>query len=405
MEWLKSLFSTRSQRIFLDYASATPVRKEVREVMEKYWTKSFYNPSAIYQEGLEVKKEVEEYRSRVAKLLGVSHKDIVFTASGTESNNLAILGAYEAFKESQKGSRHPITKPHIIISAIEHPSVVRAAEEVVRRGGDMSIVPVNEEGLVSPEAIRLAVKHNTFLISVSMASSEIGTVEPIAKIGRIIREERKMGKTYPLLHTDASAAYLYLQVNLESLQADLVTLDSAKVYGPKGAGLLAVRRGVSLRPIVQGGGQERGLRSGTINPALIAGFSRAIELAASERMEESARTERLRGYFVDKITQEIPQAVINGSGDSRIPNIVSVSIPGVLSEFALLKLDQEGIMVSGGTTCSLDERESGSPVIRALGKPELAEATLRISFGKFTTDEDVEKATEIFCRTIKNMVK
>jgi cysteine desulfurase len=400
MLWFK-----KKKRIYLDYASATPVRKEVRQAMEKYWSESFYNPSAIYREGLEVKNEVEDCRARIASIMGAGGKEIIFTASGTEANNLAILGAFEAFKESEKNSKYPINKPHVIISAIEHPSIIRAAEEVVRRGGEMSILPVDEEGLVNPEALKLALKHNTFLVSVGLANSEIGVVEPVAKLGRVVREHRKDGSLYPLLHTDASPAPAYLPVNLESLQCDLITLDGSKIYGPKGIGMLAVRRGVSLRPLVMGGGQEKGLRSGTLNPALIAGFTVALELAAAERETEVMRIGRLRKIFLDAIEEKFPQIIVNGSWSNRLPNIISLSIPDNLSEFILLKLDNEGVMVSVGTACSLDERTSGSPVIRALGKVELAESTIRVSMGKFTTEDEIKSAIEIFCRILSNMVK
>jgi cysteine desulfurase len=406
MSWFRSLFSEKkNKRIFLDYASATPILPEVRQAVAKYFLADFYNPSAIYEEGVKVRKEVEECRAQVAKLLGASAKEIIFTSGGTESDNLAILGAFEAFRQAQ-GKRPESSKPHIIISAIEHPAVMRAAEEVVRRGGEMSIAEVDEEGVVSFEHLKNLLKKNTFLVSIGLANSEIGTIQPLAKIGRLIKEERKSRESnYPLFHTDASAGASFINVNIETLQCDLMTLDGAKIYGPKGIGALALRRGVSIHPIIFGGGQERGRRAGTENPGLIAGFARALEIAARDREKEGERLESMRQEFINIVVKNLPQAIVNGSGESHLPNIVSVSIPGVLAEFLLLKLDKEGVLVSAGTACSLDEKESGSPVIRALGKNDLAESTLRLSFGRFTTEKEMKKAAEIFCNSVGNMLK
>ena len=394
------------KRIFLDYASATPVLPEVKRAMEKYWSRDFYNPSAIYREGVWIKEEVEESRTRVARALGVAPSGVIFTASGTESDNLAILGAFESFRQVKKTLRQAQGKPHIIISAIEHPAVIGAAEEVARRGGEMSILGVDEEGRVSPEALKKLLKKNTFLVSVGLANNEIGTIQPLSKIGRLLREYRKgRGSSYPYLHTDASQAPNFLDVSIESLQTDLLTLDGSKIYGPKGVGALAVRRGVKIHPIIFGGGQEGARRSGTLNPALVSGFALALDIALRNREKESQRLETLRKYFVKSVTKRLPKMVINGSLNNHLPNIVSVSIPGVLSEFILLKLDKEGVMASVGSACSLDERVSGSPVIRALGRSDLAEATLRFSFGRPTTLSDVKRTVEIFCLIGESMLK
>jgi cysteine desulfurase len=383
MNWFKQ------RRIFMDYASATPVLPEVMRTMEKYWSRGFFNSSAIYQEGLLVKGTVERCRSQVARLLGVSASGVVFTSGGTESDNLAILGAFEESKKVFK-------IPHLIISAIEHPAVMATAEEVARRGGDVSICETDTSGVISPEALKKLVKRNTFLVSVGLANSEIGTIQPIAKIGRLLRKVRKeRGSVYPLLHTDASAAPSFLSVNIETLQADMLTLDGSKIYGPKGIGVLAVRGGVKISPIIFGGSQEGGRRAGTPNQALIVGLATALEIAEKDREKESKRLENLRKYFIEQITKGVPKAIINGSPNNHLPNIVSLSIPGILSEFILLKLDREGVMVSVGATCSLDEKVSGSPVIRAIDKPELAESTLRFSFGRFTTENEIKTVAEI----------
>lgn len=387
------------RRVFLDYASATPVLPEVKQSMDKYWSDNFYNPSAIYEEGLLVKKEIGEYRARVARALGTRAEDIIFTGSGTESDNLAILGALEA-------SKKVFNKPHLIVSSIEHPAVTSLVEEVERRGVEVSILDVNEDGLVSIEELKKLLKKNTFLVSVALANHEIGTVQPIAKIGRLLRKVRKEKESvYPLLHTDASQAPNFLAVTVENLQADMITIDGAKIYGPKGIGVLAIRNGVKIHPLIFGGGQERGLRAGTLNPALVSGMALALETAQKGREKEFQRLEGLRIYFTRLIKKDLPIALFNGSEESHLPSIVSVSVPGILSEFVLLKLDEEGVMASVGSACSLDGKVSGSPVIRALGKPELAESTIRFSFGRMTTKQEVKKAAEIFCRICQSVLK
>lgn len=379
----------------MDYASATPVLREVKRAMEIFESKAFYNPSAIYEEGVWVKKKVEDFRAMVAVLVGAGAKEIIFTGSGTESVNLAILGVFEAFRQVQ-GERSK-DKPHIIISAIEHPAVVKATEEAVRRGAEVSTCRVDEFGVISLEHLKKLIKKNTILVSIGLSNSEIGTVQPISKVGRLLREERKKRNSeYPLLHTDASSAPSYINVNIEALQCDLLTLDGSKIYGPKGVGILATRRGVNLRPIIFGGNQERGMRAGTVSPALIAGFSKALEIALRDREQERTRLESLRQDFIAQVVKALPEAIINGSNEVHCPNIVSMSIPGALSEFLLLKLDKLGVIVSVGSACSYDERESGSPVIAALGKKELRESTLRFSFGRFTTKKDLDEAIKVF---------
>lgn len=400
MDWLTKLFPKKEpKKIFLDYASATPVLPEVKLAMGKYFSKEFYNPSAIYEEGLKVKREIEENRTKVARILGAGSKEVVFTAGGTEADNLAILGVFEEAKKT-------IPKPHLIISAIEHSAVVRVAEECVRRGGELSVAPVDEEGLVSPETIAELIKKNTVLVSVGLVNSEIGVVQPISRIGRLLKELRKKNNsTYPLLHSDASAAPNYLNINIEPLQCDLLSLDASKIYGPKGAGLLAMKKNIKLHPLIFGGNQEKGLRAGTLNPALIAGLTQALEIAERDREGEVRRLEALRALFVEEVVKTLPTALINGSVKNRLPNILSISIPGILGEFLLLKLEREGLLVSVGTACSLDEKESGSPVLEALGKGDLKESTIRISFGKHTHEKELKEAIKIFCSTVSNMLK
>lgn len=378
------------KRIYMDHASTTPVLADVRKEMDKYWSKDFYNPASIYEEGRRVKNILSKLRLQVARILSVGSKDIVFTSGGTESNNLAILGTFEVAKER-------IKKPHVIISAIEHPSVVEAVLEVERRGGRVSVVPVDEWGRVKPSDVEKLIGPSTFLVSIMLANNELGTVEPVAKIGRVVKEKRR-DNGYPYFHTDASQAPNYLPINIETLHVDMLTLDASKIYGPKGAGLLVVRPRVSIRPIIIGGGQEKGLRSGTSSLALTAGLVKALEIAQSNQERESQRLKVLRQIFLEEVISKVPQAIVNTPEDNSLPNIVSISLPGLIAELIVLKLDKEGVMVSAGSTCSLIGDDDGSDVIRAIGKPELASATIRFSFGRSTTEKDVRRVVEIFSR-------
>jgi cysteine desulfurase len=381
------------KKIYLDHAATTPVLPEVKQIMEKYWIEEFYNPSAIYDKGVEARKDLEAKRTRIARVLEVGTKDIVFTGSGTEADNLAILGAFEAF-------RGKIKKPHIIISAIEHPGIQEAAREVERRGGEVSIVGVDEQGYVDPQDILKLITPETVLVSIMLANNEIGSLEPISKIARLIKEERKKNNSHlPYIHTDASQGTNFLRVNVPTLGVDMLTLDASKMYGPKGVGLLVVRPGVYLHPIIFGGGQEKGLRSGTESLALVAGMTCALELAQRDREKESLRLNTLKDRLIQHFNEKYKEAVINTPRES-LPNIVSVSFPGEIAELLAIKLDQKGIMVSTGSSCG-NMKEGGTKTLVALGRADLRESTLRFSFGRSTTEKDIEKTISTFDKIMR----
>lgn len=351
-----SLF--KKKRIFMDYAGGRD------------------NPSAIYAEGVEARRKLENARTSIARILHAGSKDIIFTSGGTESDNLAILGVFEA-------CRHATSTRHIIISSVEHPAIEETAREVERRGGEVTIIQTDEEGRVSPQEVLSAVKENTILISISLANGETGTIQPISKIGRLVREYRKDKNTiFPYLHTDASQAAKLLDLNVESLRVDLMTLDGSKVSGSHGSGCLVVRPNVDLYPIIFGGGQERGLRSGTENVSAIVAFAEALTLANKNREKESRRLNLLREFFIKEIKKKLlaggTSVIINGSSDPelQLPNIINLSIPNTLAEFVALKLDQKGIMVSVGSACNsrknLPDKEN-----------------IRFSFGEFTTKSEI----------------
>lgn len=369
----------------MDYAAATPMLPEAIEEMKRFWRQDFYNAGAIYKKAVRVRDSLESYRTGIARILGVGAKDVIFTSGGTESDNLALLGVFEASEKKN---------PHIIVSALEHPAILEAANEIRRRGGEVSFVSPNDEGLISPEEVMSLVRENTVLISVALANGEIGTVQPVARIGRLLKKFRTFGESSPYLHTDASQAALTQDIRMESLHADLLTLDAGKIYGPKGVGALIVRPGVSIRPQILGGGQERGLRSGTVNVALVAGFSKALEIISAERVREAERLRSLKGSFLSRVREEFPGAVINSSSKESLPNIVSLSFPGELAEFIAIKLEEKGVMVSTGSACAALKDDPGNAGVRALGKVGLEESTLRFSFGRETSERDIDAALE-----------
>lgn len=380
----------KPKRIFLDHASTTPVLPEVLSSMLPFFDKFFFNPSAIYAEGKSASTKLLQYRTEVARILEVSSKDIVFLGSGTESDNLALLGVFEAAKVN-------IDKPHVIISPIEHPGIRETAKEIARRGGEVSIVSVDEDGRVDPQEVLRQIKPETVLISIMLANNETGVIEPIAQITRLVREYKKKNNLeLPYVHTDASQAANYLRLSLPALGVDLLTLDGSKMYGPKGIGLLVVRPGVNIHSIIFGGGQEKGLRSGTESLALISGFARALEIAQRDRESESARLNILKEFFIKEINKSLPEAIINTPRENNLPNIVSVSIPGMLAEFVAIKFDKEGVMVSTGSSCGNTKDKGGSETLSALGKEDLRESTIRFSFGRGTTKKDLQRTIKIF---------
>lgn len=354
-----SLF--KEKRIFLDYAAGEE------------------NPSAIYAEGVAAKDKLEDARTKIARVLEVQARDIVFTSGGTEADNLVVLGVFE---KSSTSLRLRGAKAHIVISSLEHPAIKECAKEIVRRGGEATIVEA-EDGIISAEKVMKAIKENTVLVSVMYANNETGAIQPVSKIARLLLEYKKSHNTkLPYMHTDASQAGNFLSLNMSSLGVDLMTLDASKMSGPKGAGLLVVRPHVELCPIIFGGGQERGLRSGTENIAAIVLFARALEESQLNRQAESERLKQLQNIFVTAIKKDLPQAVINTPLKNSLPNIVSLSFPGELHEFLAIKLDEKGICVSTGSSCdsSKDEKEKEA---------------LRFSFGRETTEREVREAVRV----------
>ncbi len=392
--------SRLARTIYLDNASTTPLDPRVLKAMVPFLKSEFGNPGSIHALGVEAKKTLENARKTVARVLSLHPDDIVFTSSGTESNNLAILGFFRAFQK--KGKK--LSKLHAVTSVIEHSSVLEVFRVLEREGLQVTYLPVSGDGVVDLALLKKLLKQETVFVSIMYANNEIGTVQPIREIAKVLRQHANVsGKTRakPVFHVDASQAPLYLDMQVDRLGADLITLDGQKMYGPKGVGVLIVRHGVELQPLIYGGGQERGLRSGTEHIPGIVGFARALEIAVSEREKEISRLTILRDYFIKKILTLFPHAVLNGSPTLRLPGNINISIPETDTEFLTLQLDAEGVLVSTKSSCMRDSEDSY--VVRALGGKKFRAAhSLRISLGRFTTKKDIDTTLAIL-RKKKNI--
>lgn len=389
------MFWNTKKRLFLDYSSTTPVAPEVLKVMEDYDRENFANPSALYTEALLAKDAVREAREKIASILHCQRSEIIFTSGGTEGNNLALFGVFEATKRND-------FVPHIITTTIEHPAILEVCNEIKNRGGEVTIVPVDSDGLVNPRDIQLAIKPNTVLVSVMYANNEIGTIQPIKEVSRAIKDWRQKNNTvFPYFHIDACQASLYLPLDVLKLGVDLVTLDGIKMYGPRGFGLLYVKSEIKIKPIHFGGGQEKGLRSGTENVSSILGFTIALELTEAIRTSESERLASIRDYWIDRILTTFPQATLNGSKVSRLPNNINICFPGLDAEFAVISLDVLGISVSYSSSCRNLKDDSTSYVVEMIGKVNCSGSSLRFTLGRETRRDDVD----FLLSALKSLIK
>jgi cysteine desulfurase len=376
------------KRIYLDYSATTPTHPEVVKAMLPYFTDVFGNPSSIHSYGQEAKGAIEEARVKVADLIGARGEEIIFTSGGTEADNFALKGV--AFANESKGN-------HIITSSIEHHAVIETCKFLERRGFLVTCLPVDEYGLVDPGDVKKAITDKTILISVMQANNEMGTIEPIAEIGRIARD----AGIY--LHTDAVQTVGHIPVDVNELEVDLLSMSAHKLYGPKGVGALYIRKGTKLIPFMHGGDQERRRRASTENVPGIVGLGRAIELAQQEMGEEAERLTYLRGQLIKGLLERIDHTRLNGHPLKRLPNNVNVSVDFVEGESMLLNLDLEGICASTGSACSSSSLEP-SHVLLALGlSPEQAHGSLRFSLGKWTGEEEIERVLEVLPRIVAKL--
>jgi len=376
------------KRVYLDYAATTPVHPDVLKAMIPYLTDAFGNPSSLYSYGGEAKGAIEEARVKVADLIGAQDEEIVFTGSGTEADNFAIKGV--AFANESKGN-------HIITSSIEHHAVTETCKFLERRGFSVTYLPVDEYGLVDPHDVKKAITGKTILISVIHANNEMGTIEPIAEIGKVAKE----AGVY--FHTDAVQTVGHIPVDANELGVDLLSISAHKLYGPKGIGALYIRKGTKLIPFMHGGEQERRRRASTENVAGIVGLGTAAELARQEMDEEVQRLTRLRNRLIKGLLERIDHVRLNGHPQKRLPNNINVSIDFVEGESMLLNLDLEGICASTGSACSSSSLEP-SHVLLAMGLAhEQAHGSLRFTLGKWTTEEEIGQVLEVLPRIVAKL--
>ena len=390
--------------VYLDYAATTPLDSAVFDAMKPYLgqlsvkskesTVAFGNPGSLHSFGQQASAALFTARQMIAKELGCRYNEVVFTGSATEANNLALRGAIKQWRFLQSAAS--TVQPRIIISAIEHESILATAKDLEQEGVEVVVIPVSKEGRVDLKKIAAALTSQTVLVSIMYANNEIGTLQPIAEIARSIQSFRRSTSVYPLLHTDAVQAFQYASCNVEKLGVDLLTLSAHKIYGPKGIGALYVRAASTpnLKPTITGGGQEFGLRSGTENVAAIVGFSKAVSLAAMNREDEAMRVATLRNQAWAGIKKLFPKAALNGpatTSSTRLPNNLNWYAPGVSGEQLLVALDLDGVAVSSGSACAA-RSTAPSHVIQALGC-SLAQAknSLRISLGAPTTSANIRR--------------
>ncbi|MFZ1484069.1 MAG: cysteine desulfurase family protein [Candidatus Saccharimonadales bacterium] len=365
--------------MYLDHSATTPMSKAVLAAMQPYFEDRFYNPSSTYLPAKEVRGELQKARATVAEVLGAKPQEIYFVSGGTEGNNTAIQGVLRAFPNSS-----------VTISGVEHDSVRKTAEAF-----NCSVALSDKQGRVDMNDLRQKITDTTVLVSVMYANNEVGTVQPIRQIASLVAEMRearkKQGNTLPLyLHTDACQAANYLDLHVSRLGVDMMTLGGGKIYGPKQSGVLYVSSKVDIEPLMYGGGQERGLRSGTENIAGDIGFATALRETVDMREAETTRLSAIQTHFAKTITQMNDQFIVNGSLRYRLPNNVHVTFPGVLNETLLLQLEQAGFLAAAGSACSASHDEP-SHVLRAMGISDKdAQSSLRFTFGRTTTQQDID---------------
>lgn len=380
----------KQKDIYLDYAASTPVDDDVLEAMKPYWQDVFANAgTTIHSAGRFAQSVVETARRTTAECLYAKPEEIIFVSGGTEGNNLAIYGAVRALRE--KGVA--LSDMHCVTTMIEHSSVLDCVRRLEKEGMQISYLPVDESGVVQIDALRKELRPETVLVSVMYVSNEIGVIQPISDISRVIAKEKKRRNDTGLpiyFHTDACQAPVYAPCHADELGVDLMTIDGQKIYGPKGVGALYIQGGVHIAPLFQGGNQERGLRPGTPNTPLIAGLAAALRNAENTRTETIKHLQELRDYFIKKIEERIPTASLNGHRELRAANNANFSFLGMEGEFIAVALDERGISVSTRSAC-LGRDGGGSYVVRALGKGEnYAASSVRFTLGKTTTREELD---------------
>ena len=389
------------KRIYLDHAAATPLHQEVGKVMLPFLLDEFGNASSIHQEGVHARRAVEDARGSVARTLEIKPEGVIFTGNGTESNNLAILGRIK-FLHAQGLAYEEM---EVITTKIEHPSITELMSELVKLGVKVRYAIVNEEGVITLPALEEVLSEKTVLVTFAYANSEVGTVQPVLRLVRHIRKFEKTTGSEVIVHLDAAQAPLWLPCAMKQLGVDIISLDAGKCNGPKGVGVLAMPKVIGLLPIMYGGGQENGLRSGTENVAGIVGMAKALELAQLGYKERVEKVSEVRDRAIELLKEKIPASLLNGAvGESRLANNINISVPNLDTEYAVIYLDTHGVAISTKSACS-GAGGGESVVVKTLtGNATRATTTLRLSLGEETTTNDMEyviETLEKFCEKMK----
>lgn len=374
-------------RVYLDYAATAPVKKEVLNVMMPYLTEKFGNPSSLHSFGQEARQAVDESRETVANFLGCEANEIIFTSGGSEADNLAIKGLVLPFIYDNK------TKPHIITSQIEHHAVLNSVKALEKNGVDVTYLKPNVDGLIELETIKKAIQDNTVLVSIMYVNNEIGTVQPIREIGKMIQATNNTRLTTNnqkiYFHTDAVQATEYQEMNVDYLHVDLLTISGHKIGSPKGIGILYKRKGTPIITMIHGGEQEFNLRAGTENVAGIVAIAKALEIVKNTK-GNSQKTQKLRDYFIEKIKKEIPEVELNGSRQFRSPNNINFYFKYIEGESILLNLDLAGIAASSGSACTSLSLQPSHVLVAVYDNPERAHGSIRFTIGETTTRQEID---------------
>lgn len=374
--------------IYLDNAATTKVNKKVLESMMSYFSEIYCNPSAAYSFATKGRIAIEEARNYAAKLIGASDMEIYFTSGGSESDNWAIKAVAESFSDKGK---------HIITTKIEHHAVLHTCEYLERHGFDITYLNVDSDGKVRLDELKKSIREDTILISVMTANNEIGTIQPVAEIGKIAHEKGI------LFHTDAVQAYGHIPINVDEMNIDLLSASGHKFNGPKGVGIMYIRKGVKIRSFIHGGSQERGRRAGTYNVPGIAGLGTAAKLAMENMAKRAEKEKELRDYFIDRISAEIPYTVLNGHREDRLPNNINFCFRFVEGESVLIMLDQAGICASSGSACTSGAIDP-SHVLRAIGlSDEMAHESLRLTLSYENTKEEIDTVVGELKRIVERL--
>jgi len=385
------------KKIYLDYAATTPVDPQVVKAMAPYFTNKFGNTASLHSFGIEAKEALEKSRKIIADTIKAKTSEIIFTSSATESNNLALKGLVMANSSFAKATVNKPEKKHIIVSAVEHDCVLTSAAWLEQQGYKLTILKVDEYGMVKPKDVENAITADTLLVSVMHANNEIGTINPITEIGKICKKHNV------LFHTDAVQSFGKLPIDVNRMNIDLLTASSHKMYGPKGAAILYVRTGVKIKPILHGGGHENGLRSSTVNVPAIVGFAKATEVCVAEHKKENQRLEKLRDKLIKGVLNKIPDVKLNGHPKLRLPNNVNFRFKYIEGEGIVILLDSMGIAASTGSACSSPKLQVSHVLLSCGISVEEAHGSLRMSLGRWTTDEEIDVVLDKLPKVIKKL--